>query len=66
MSASLGFFQANVAKAKQGRRVHDTVEKVALRTAQEEGEAVVSVGWPFYQERLFPLCILTRQAHVPN
>lgn len=56
--ATLGFFQANV-KAKVGRQVQDTGEKVALRTAQEEGEAIVSGKWLLCQESLFPLSILT-------
>lgn len=56
--ASLGFFQANV-RAKVGRQVQDTGEKVSLRIAQEEGEATVSGKWPLCQESLFPLSILT-------
>lgn len=44
--ASPGFFQASVVKAKQGGQVQDTGEKVAERTAQEAGEAAVSVRFP--------------------
>lgn len=62
---------------KQGGRVQDTDEReveqrtraekdAAVGTAQEAEEAAISVRLPLCRESLSPLCILTRQASVPN